>query len=282
MYNKQLTLFHNGSSDTQNNEINLHDYDVIIINSSAGKDSAVSIYEICRLAHKQSYSRENIHVSHQELAEEWQGTKELAQEQAEFFGLQIHFTKRRDKSGREETLLEYVERRGKWPSNKQRYCTSDFKRGPGARVINKLAPGRTNNKVLYVFGFRAEESPGRSKKEKLSINDRHTTKAGREVWEFLPVHGWSCEKVWETIFENEIPYHWAYDKGMPRLSCCFCIFSPFEALVTAGYENPDLLDKYVEVEQKINHRFRDNLAIEEVQKAVKDGYKPEKIEDWTM
>lgn len=263
--------------------MNLHDYDIVIINSSAGKDSSVAISEIWSMAKLQGYDRSNIHVSHQCLGDmEWKGTKELAKEQAEYFGLQIHYSKRRDQSGYEEDLLEYVERRGMWPSNSCRFCTSDFKRGPGARVVTKLAPGRTKSKVLYVFGFRKEESPSRRKKKKLAINKKLTTKSGREVWDFLPVHDWSVEKVWETIHKYNIPYHEAYDLGMPRLSCCFCIFSPFDALVTAGYANPELLDRYIEVEEKIDHTFKDGFAISEVKEAIQMGYKPQHIEDWVM
>lgn len=274
----ELTLF-----PIEDVMVDLHRYDTMIINSSGGKDSSVAIFEVCRMADQQGYDKSNIHVSHQDLGEmEWPGTKELVKEQAEFFGLQLHISKRRDKDGVEETLLQYVERRELWPSSNQRYCTSDFKRGPGGRVITKLAPGREESKVLYIFGFRAEESPARSKRKQLSLNNNFTTKSGREVWDYLPVHHWSADKVWATIREFDIPYHWAYDLGMPRLSCCFCIFSPFDALVIAGRENPALLDRYVEVERKIGHTFKDGFAIEEVKKAIEQGYHPEKAEDWVM
>ena len=69
---------------------------------------------------------------------------------------------------------------------------------------------------------------------------------------------------------------------MPRLSCCFCIFSPFDALVCAGYANPELLDRYVEVEEKIGHTFKNGFAIKEVKEAIKKGYKPKNISDWVM
>lgn len=265
-------------------EVDLHEYDVVIINSSAGKDSSVAIYEICRLATEQKYDKSNIHISHQDLGEsEWKGTKELVKEQAEFFGIEnIHYSKRRDSTGYNETLLEYVERRGKWPARNQRYCTSDFKRGPGARVVTSVAPGRIKSKVLYVFGFRAEESPDRKKKEPLSLNENLTTKSGRKVYEYLPVHNWTKEQVWETIKTNGIPYHYAYDLGMPRLSCCFCIFSPFDALVIAGQDNPELLDKYIRVEKEIEHTFKDGFSIEEVRTAIENNYEPKVIEDWVM
>lgn len=264
--------------------MNVHEYDLIIINSSAGKDSLASIYEVCRLADEQGYPKERIKVSHQDLGRmEWPGTKELAAKQAEHFGLEIYYSKRRDKNGYKEDLLEYAERRGAWPSNKQRWCTSDFKRGPGARVVTALTkPLSKGANVLYVFGFRWEESPARAKKKLLTINKRLTNKS-RTVYDWCPILHWSTKKVWKEIKGNDLPYHPAYDLGMPRLSCCFCIFSPFDALVIAGIMNPELLDDYCQVEEKISHDFKMGAPIRKVKEAIEAGYEPaEKINDWVM
>lgn len=277
--------------------MNLFDYHLIILNSSGGKDSLCAISEVCNMANEQGYPLEDIHVSHQDLGDmEWVGTKQLAKKQADHFGLKFHCSKRRTSGnigyvkGYEESFLEYALRRGKWPSNMQRWCTSDFKRGPGARVVTALTKEIMPElklrdidkcKVLYVFGFRKDESPARSKKQILSINKLLTTKK-REVYDYLPIHNWSSKKVWWTIQATNLPYHRAYDLGMPRLSCVFCIFSPFDALVIAGYNNPELLDKYIEVEKKIDHTFQNGFAISEVKEAIEKGYKPKKIADWIM
>lgn len=262
--------------------MNLHQYNLIIINSSAGKDSLCCVFEICRMADLQGYDRSKIVVSHQDLGHvEWSGTKELCKKQADLFGLDIHYSKQRNMAGKEETLLEYVEKRGMWPSNKTRYCTSDFKRGPGGRVVTKLSKDLGPCKILYVFGFRAEESPARSKKEVLSINKKLTTKT-RLVHDYNPILDWKLDQVWSTIRSNNLPYHPAYDLGMPRLSCVFCVFSPFDALVIAGKANPDLLEEYVQLEDRIQHSFRQNMTIRSVQEAIKNGYEPQKIDDWIM
>ncbi|WP_231464706.1 phosphoadenosine phosphosulfate reductase family protein [Pedobacter sp. Leaf132] len=262
--------------------MDLHLYDLIIINSSAGKDSLVAKFDVCRLAMEQGYSLDRIVVSHQDLGEmEWKGTHRLVKTQADFFGLRTYYSKRRNSKGYEETLLEFVERRKKWPDNKNRYCTSDFKRGPGARVVTMLTKELGNCKVLHVFGFRKDESPARAKKEVLKVNKQLTTKR-RLVHDWLPVHDWSLEKVWNVIKSNNLPYHPAYDLGMPRLSCCFCIFSPFDALVIAGQHNPELLDRYVETEKKIGHKFRNGFAISSVKDAILNNYTPSIISDWIM
>lgn len=262
--------------------MNLHEYDIVIINSSGGKDSLASLYELWRLSKAQNYPAASIHVSHQDLGRvEWGGTKELIKDQCKMLGFRLHISKRRNKRGETPDLLDYVERRGKWPSSKQRFCTSDFKRGPGSRVVTALTKDVGECRVLYVFGFRASESPARAKKKVLSINKRLSTKT-REVHDWLPIHDWSDAQVWSCIKGNGLPYHYAYDLGMPRLSCVFCIFSPKDALVIAGRANKELLNKYIEVEKKIGHSFRNNFSILEIKKLIEEGYYPNKVESWKM
>jgi 3'-phosphoadenosine 5'-phosphosulfate sulfotransferase (PAPS reductase)/FAD synthetase len=262
--------------------MDLHKYDLIIVNSSGGKDSLAAILQIVLMAEEQDYDKDKIVISHQDLGDmEWPGTKELVQKQADHFGLEAYYSKRKDKNGKEETLLEYVERRGKWPSNKQRYCTSDFKRGPGARIVTQLTKGCGVCSVLYVFGFRAEESPARAKKDEYKFNDKLSS-LNRSVYDYLPIHDWSEKKVWEMIHKHRLPYHPAYDLGMPRLSCMFCIFAPLEALVIAGRENPALLDEYIAVEERIGHTFRDKFSLKEVKMMLSKNLALKPVENWRM
>jgi len=55
-----------------------------------------------------------------------------------------------------------------------------------------------------------------------------------------------------------------------------------DALVIAGRENPELLDKYVALEKKIGHTFRNKFSIAEVKQAIADGYVPKKVQNWEM
>ena len=52
--------------------------------------------------------------------------------------------------------------------------------------------------------------------------------------DWLPLHDWSVDQVWGRIRASGVPHHPAYELGMPRLSCCFCIFSPRSALLLVG------------------------------------------------
>jgi len=81
-------------------------------------------------------------------------------------------------------------------------------------------------------------------------NDPRSSNGRRTVDVWLPIHSWTADQVWQRIHASGVRHHPAYDLGMPRLSCCFCIFSPRSALLLAGKHNPQLLAEYVAVETK--------------------------------
>ena len=59
------------------------------------------------------------------------------------------------------------------------------------------------------------------------------------------------EQVWQTIKSEGQQPHWAYSKGMSRLSCCFCIMSSDNDLKIAASLMPELFKRYVELEKTI-------------------------------
>jgi 3'-phosphoadenosine 5'-phosphosulfate sulfotransferase (PAPS reductase)/FAD synthetase len=256
----------------------LNEFDWTVINSSAGTDSQAMLDVVCRLAREQG-ALHRVVVVHADLGRvEWQGTRELAETQAKAYGVRFEVVKRP-----QGDLLDHVLARGKWPSPSARYCTSDHKRGPVTTLFTRLTRelnGR-HARILNCLGLRAEESPARAKRVPFEL-DRRDSNGKRTVFTWLPIHDWTTAQVWERIRQSGVPYHPAYDLGMPRLSCCFCIFSPREALMLAGKHNPDLLARYVEVEKRIGHTFKANLSLADVQRALDDGEEPGPVRTWSM
>ena len=125
-------------------------------------------------------------------------------------------------------------------------------------------------RILNCMGLRAQESPARAKKVAVEENTRMSNNS-RTVITWLPLLAWTEEQVWERIRQSGVRHHYAYDLGMPRLSCCFCIFAPKAALILAGRANPELLEQYVQVEKRIGHTFRKDLALAEIQEAILAG-----------
>lgn len=268
---------------TTNAAPNLSAYDVILVNSSAGKDSQAMLDLIAELATAAGV-RDRVVVVHADLGRvEWQGTRDLAERQAAHYGFRFEVVARP-----QGDLLAHVEARGRWPSNKQRYCTSDHKRGQVARLLTQLARelaptvGARPVRILECLGFRAQESPAREKKPIFTSNAR-ATNSRRAVDTWLPIHAWTLEQVWTRIKASGVEHHKAYDLGMPRLSCCFCIFAPKAALMIAGKHNPELLADYAALEVRIGHKFRQDLAIGEIKAALDAGATcSDPIESWRM
>lgn len=258
-------------------EFSLTSYDWIVVNTSGGKDSQAMTDFVVGQA-RAAGVLDRVLLVHCDLKTrvEWPGVRELVEKHAAHYGVALRVVSRP-----QGDLLEQVEARGMWPSSTARYCTSDQKRGQVHKVITSLrSPGR-RCRVLNCMGFRSEESPARAKRQVLSQNERLTNSV-REVDEWLPIHSWSVAQVWECIRASGVPYHYAYDLGMPRLSCMFCIFAPESALLLAGKHNPEALARYVATEEKIGHTFRHNFSLASVQAKLAAGHSPGPIQNWTM
>jgi len=254
----------------------LAEYDIILINSSAGKDSQAMLDYVYSLAVTEDVT-DRITVVHADLGRaEWSKTGQLAAEQAAHYGARFEIVSRP-----QGDLLDHIQDRGKFPSSSARYCTSDHKRGQVSKVITKLVEERRTGavrpmlgfrpvKVLNCMGLRAEESPNRAKLPQLKRDARQTNgKRIVDVW--LPIQDWTTDQVWARIRQAGTRYHPAYDLGMGRLSCVFCIFAPRQQLVLAGRHNPKLLEQYVQVEREIGHTFKADLSLAQVQQEIADG-----------
>lgn len=242
--------------------LNLTEYDWIIINSSAGKDSQAMLDIVGKQAIELGL-QDRIVVFHADLGRvEWPGTAELAEEQANHYGFRF------EKIARPQgDLLTHIEQRGMFPDAARRYCTSDHKRGQGRKLMTKLVDEiYTGNpvKILNCMGFRREESPARAKKKMFKRDESASNKTKRYVDEYCPILEWSEHDVWQQIKVSGVRHHWAYDEGMPRLSCCFCVLASKSALVRAAQLRPDLAVEYAELETKINHSFRQDLSMSEI------------------
>jgi 3'-phosphoadenosine 5'-phosphosulfate sulfotransferase (PAPS reductase)/FAD synthetase len=84
-----------------------HKYDVLLVNSSAGKDSQAMLSHVVAQADAAGFPREKIVVVHCDLGRvEWEGTKELAIQQAQHYGLRVEVVQRT-----QNDLLEQIEER---------------------------------------------------------------------------------------------------------------------------------------------------------------------------
>src|SRR5581483_1429125 len=171
--------------------IPLINYDWIIVNSSSGKDSQAMLHYVVECCKKQEVPLHRVVVGHADLGRmEWEGSKELAAEQARHYGLRFEVRKNRQRD-----LLQAVRERGMWPSSTCRYCTSDFKRSQMRRLFTQLVEEDCGSKynptrILNCMGLRADESPKRQKMEPFAFN-QGASNTKRRVYDWLPIHSWT-------------------------------------------------------------------------------------------
>lgn len=149
-----------------------------------------------------------------------------------------------------QTLSEKIEQRGQFPNPAQRWCTSDFKRGPIERKIRRFLKchPRFRQRVVNCVGNRAAEVeaiPWRP----LEAN----SKAGRDWYEWFPIHELTTAQIFSIIHQTGQTPHWAYRQGMSRLSCSFCIMASRTDLQTVARLRPILNRRYVQLERRLGH-----------------------------
>jgi 3'-phosphoadenosine 5'-phosphosulfate sulfotransferase (PAPS reductase)/FAD synthetase len=209
-----------------------------IINHSGGKDSQAQTIFL-----RQIVPAAQLVVVHAELPEvDWDGIKEHIE--ATVGGLPVHYCTAAS------TFFGMVERRGMFPSPTNRQCTSDLKRTPIERTIRAIAKATGQTLFVDCVGLRAEESTPRAN-AKVFRFDAKNSKAGREIYTWLPIHHWTTTQVFAAIELAGQQPHWAYAAGMTRLSCCFCIMSSKGDIKTAARLRPALLARIAATERRL-------------------------------
>ena len=240
---------------------------LFVVNHSGGKDSQAMLLHVRR-----HVPASQILVIHAHLPEvEWAGTIEHIK--ATIDDLPFIVAQAR------KTFFEMVDHRRMWPSPATRQCTSDLKRGPIEREIRRYLADHPEfgGLVVNCMGLRAAESVGRAKKDAFKLNKRNSV-AGREWYDWLPIHALHTLQVFAAIAVAGQRPHWAYQEGMTRLSCVFCIMASESDLKTAAKLNPELARRYAAKERELNHtmsmpangqrRFLDEIVGDELRAAA--------------
>ena len=135
-----------------------------------------------------------------------------------------------------------------WPSARARWCTSDLKRTPIDRFIRGDLARRGKSLAVNVIGLRAEESRARKAKHPMTYNTR-LSRAGREVWDWLPIHHLAERDVYGVIEGAGQKPHPSYAEGNDRLSCQFCILASANDLALGAQRDPSLYRAYRRIER---------------------------------
>ncbi len=239
------------------------------VSHSGGKDSLATYAFVC-----EQVPSDRITVIHANLGEvEWDGIIEHIEANIEH---PLNVVSAIFKDGSPKDFLGMVRRRHQkypdtpcWPSPKYRTCTSDLKVGPIDKFIKADMKRRGITVAVNVMGLRAEESDNRAKKPALKLNDRFTAPTlGRQVYDWLPIKDWKERRVFDYVAAKGMKQHHAYADGNSRLSCQFCIMGCTGDLQNAARQNPELLQKYIDMEAETGYTmFASGSLTEKLAKA---------------
>lgn len=212
---------------------------LFVSNDSGGKDSQAMFLTL-----REIVPPEQLVVAHAVLLEvEWEGSIEHIVGNIGSTELILAYPTK--------TFFDMVEHRGMFPSPKNRQCTSDLKRNPLEREIRRFIKARgLSGLVVNCMGMRAEESDARAKQQAFRYSEKNS-KAGREWYEWLPIHDLTEVEVFAKIAAAEQEPFWTYAAGMKRKSCSFCIMACHSDLKVAARLRPDLYARYCETERRL-------------------------------
>ena len=149
-----------------------------------------------------------------------------------------------------------------WPSAQYRDCTATLKRNPIYKFIRQTMKARGVSLAVNVQGLRAEESSRRAKQQPWKLNTALSL-AGREVYDWLPVHHWDESQVKRMVADSGQTLGLAYQTGNQRMSCRFCIMGCASDLANAARQFPDLLERYEELERRTGYTFLPGKSLRE-------------------
>lgn len=221
----------------------------LIVNHSGGKDSQATMIVLHQL-----FPGTPTHVIHAELpGVDWEGLREHIE--ANSYGLPVIYVRAKKTffdmvEHNYQRHLESGKNQSPWPDAQRRQCTSDLKRGPIESAIIRISRETGCKLFINVQGIRAAESEDRRAKNPFCRASKALNRAGREVWDWFPIFELETQDVWDTISRAGQTRHPAYDAGMSRLSCCFCILGKKSDLTTAAKLKPELYRQYVQLERR--------------------------------
>ena len=190
-----------------------------------------------------------------------------------------------------------------WPSSGERYCTSDTKRGPINTELRNfeviisaegVRGGESRERAKKPVVELREAITARSKFTDRNLASMapidalmHRQPRQRVAFDWRPIFNWTIDQVWAGCGTSAAdldrrrvlyklgehkqalsgwPAHPAYVYGMSRLSCAFCILASKSDLTVSAAHNPELLDIYIELEERGNSTFKNGWSLKNLKK----------------
>lgn len=246
--------------------ISLSNYNGIVISISGGKDSQTILGVMLDRIKRDNWQGRLLAV-HADTGAEWPQSLPHCQMLCKHYGVEFRVALPHrllpDHIEARCRKLQAAGKKGGWPSNACRYCTSDCKRNPIQKVIRSVFDTKMTYNILSITGERREESTHRAKLPELDQNTMLTA-GKRTVLNYRPILDMTLEQVWTHIRETGLPRHRAYDLGNERLSCALCVLANERDLRNGAQYNPELRDRYLQIERETGHTFKNGKSLQKI------------------
>lgn len=166
-------------------------------------------------------------------------------------------------------FLDMVKQKGRFPSTKARFCSTELKVVPFIDWILDHPDDR-----LIIQGIRSQESPARSKMDKQCTyfkfyfeplaNGKKATYRGKEVREYVknyttdierPVFDWTAQEVIRFILDNGQHPNPLYYNGFSRVGCFPCIMCRHAEIKSIAEDHPEYIERLELAEDFMGRTF---------------------------
>lgn len=138
-------------------------------------------------------------------------------------------------------FLDLCMLKGRFPSTRVRFCTTELKTRPVQTLLDDLA--ETHRAVVSWIGVRADESRARAKLAERDAEFGSWEPAPVGMLVYRPILAWSAADVVDYVRNQGVALNPLYSQGMGRVGCMPCIHARKEELREIARRFPEEFDR---------------------------------------
>lgn len=154
------------------------------------------------------------------------------------------------------SFVELAKKKGRFPSVKARFCTTELKLKPMRGYIIRAVAEWPDKEPIVCCGVRADESPKRAMLPEWEERDDFYN-----LPQWRPLIKWTSEEVFAMHKKHGIDPNPLYKQGAARVGCMPCIMTNLKELNQIGGRWPDVIDKCADAEKQMHDAGHDHSSL---------------------
>ena len=149
-------------------------------------------------------------------------------------------------------FLDLCIMKGRFPSTKTKFCTTELKVRPMLEQVILPALKR-GDEITQWLGVRGDESASRANLPEAEYDDPG-------LWLYRPIHSWSAQEVFAFHGKHGIEPNPLYKQGMGRVGCMPCIMSRKAEILEISKRFPEQIDRVREWEALVSRASKSGFS----------------------